>query len=301
MGSRPVLLSSLFTNEVLNEWYRSVEDYSRRDLTFEADKLPALSGYAHMIQKHVGGAYLAGIWESDLLTGLLWHASSTPFSTCSQLKKPSHQRAPSWSWAALDGRISYDWTWISHGRPQSDLWLKAIKVQVKHRGSDSMGQVLAGTLKVSSRLKRATWLAPENSAAFWARGHFPTSSSDLKNWNILRTENGDEMNMPKEKEGNLTTLDGKGLRSDPEVRSEVIQNRHKIFLQRQKRLNTIAICLFDTEDVCPKNVWCLAVAAERGLVLEYLAERNVFQRVGFYMSSDSTWMSKSPISTITIV
>jgi hypothetical protein len=68
-GSRPLLLSSLPTNDVLLEWYKSVENYSQRDLIFENDKLPAPSGYALMMQKHVGGAYLAGLWERDLLTG----------------------------------------------------------------------------------------------------------------------------------------------------------------------------------------------------------------------------------------
>jgi hypothetical protein len=51
---------------------------------------------------------------------------------------------------------------------------------------------------------------------------------------------------------------------------------------------TTAICLFGTEHVCPKNVWCLAVLATRGFMPGYLAERNVYQRVGFYMTSDPT-------------
>jgi hypothetical protein len=271
-GSRPMLFSSLHAEDVLQEWYKSVEDYSQRDLTFEADKLPALSGYAHMIQKHVGGAYLAGIWKCDLLIGLLWHLSTTRF----RLRKPSQQRAPSWSWAALDGSITYNRFWVEYGkqRKPSDLWLKAIEVQVKPRGSDSMGQVLAGTLKASSHLKRATWLEPEKGAVSCRRNDF-LSYSDVENWNILRTDDRDEMDASNEKGHNLIPVDGKG--------------------------RPIALCLFDTEYVCPKNIWCLAVVATRGLVLEYLAEQNVYQRVGFYMTSDSTWMSKSPISTITIV
>jgi hypothetical protein len=36
-------------------------------------------------------------------------------------------------------------------------------------------------------------------------------------------------------------------------------------------------------------------------MLEYLAEQNVYQRVGFYAFSDPTWMSKCPASNITIV
>jgi hypothetical protein len=62
-----------------------------------------------------------------------------------------------------------------------------------------------------------------------------------------------------------------------------------------------AICLFDTNDIRPKDIWCLAVVSTRGLVLEYLAEKDVYQRVGFFMFSDPTWMSQCPVSTITIV
>jgi hypothetical protein len=271
-GSRPLLLSSLSADEVLEEWYKSVEDYSRRDLTFEADKLPALSGYAHMMQKHVGGAYLAGIWENDLSTGLLWSASST----LHQLRAPSQQRAPSWSWAALDGDIEYNLAWMRHvsSKRPSDLCLKLIEVQVKPRGSDSMGQVLGGTLKVSSHLKTVAWLAPGKGTVSWQSDTVLVPLS-IKKWNILRLDDGDEMDTSKEDGRNANPVDEKG--------------------------RPIAVCLFDTKDVCPKNVWCLAVVATRGLVLEYLAEQNVYRRVGFYMTSDPAWMLKSPVSTVTIV
>jgi hypothetical protein len=271
-GSRPLLISSLSANGALLEWYKGIEDYSRRNLTFEVDKLPALSGYAHMIQKHVGGAYLAGIWKCDLLIGLLWSASSTHH----HLRKPSQKRAPSWSWVALDGYIEYSLLWMQYGTPRhpSDLWLNTIEVQVKSSGSDSMGQVLAGTLKVSGHLKKATWLACGKETVPWSRRDCMTTA-DIENWNVLRTANEDEMDASKENERNTIPIDEKG--------------------------RPIAICLFDIKDVCPKNVWCLAVIATRGLMLEYLGERNVYQRVGFYMTSDPTWMLKSAVSTITIV
>jgi hypothetical protein len=134
-------------------------------------------------------------------------------------------------------------------RCPSDQRLKPIEVQVKSRGSDAMGQVLTRTLKVSSHLKSATWLAPEKGAVSWAQGDF-LSTSDIENWNVLRTENGDGMEMPNEKERNLIPINKKG--------------------------RPVAICFFDIEDVCPKNIWCLAVIATRGLMLEYLAEQNVY-------------------------
>jgi hypothetical protein len=65
------------------------------------------------------------------------------------------------------------------------------------------------------------------------------------------------------------------------------ENERRLIPFDEKRRPT-AICLFGTEHVCPKNVWCLAVLATRGFMPGYLAERNVYQRVGFYMTSDPT-------------
>jgi hypothetical protein len=55
----PLIYSSL--EDCFEKWNESVRDYSKRHLTFERDKLPAFSGYAHSIQKYVGGKYLAGL------------------------------------------------------------------------------------------------------------------------------------------------------------------------------------------------------------------------------------------------
>jgi hypothetical protein len=49
-----------------------VEEYSSRELTRASDKLPALSGLAHLVQASVGSQYAAGLWVNDFLRGLLW-------------------------------------------------------------------------------------------------------------------------------------------------------------------------------------------------------------------------------------
>ena len=50
-------------------WYGILHDYSRRELNFPMDKLPALSGIAAMVQKVVGNVYLAGLWQMILRMG----------------------------------------------------------------------------------------------------------------------------------------------------------------------------------------------------------------------------------------
>ena len=90
---------------VFGAWYALVSQFSALDLSVPADKLPAISGLASYFQTTLGstvGAYVAGMWEPDLLLSLLWYVQGpgTP-------RRPRAYRAPSWSWASIDGRINY--------------------------------------------------------------------------------------------------------------------------------------------------------------------------------------------------
>lgn len=83
-------------------WLQLTEDYSRRDLTKSMDKLPALAGIAEVYQRqHRGAQYLAGLWSDQFPAALMWH-SVNPLA-----RRHEAYRAPSWSWASLNGRISY--------------------------------------------------------------------------------------------------------------------------------------------------------------------------------------------------
>ncbi|KAF8846446.1 hypothetical protein BDZ45DRAFT_756174 [Acephala macrosclerotiorum] len=64
------------------------------------DKLVALSGIAKTIQGRFKDLdYLAGLWSYDLENQLLWYMMA-PAKT-----RAEPYRAPSWSWASLDGEI----------------------------------------------------------------------------------------------------------------------------------------------------------------------------------------------------
>ncbi|KAH8781636.1 heterokaryon incompatibility protein-domain-containing protein [Hyaloscypha finlandica] len=88
--------------EQYDVWYKSVEEYTRRELSVSNDKLPAISALAQVFQDLTGDEYLAGIWRGDFLRGLLW--STYPTLT---LSKPALWRAPSWSWVSNDNEVSY--------------------------------------------------------------------------------------------------------------------------------------------------------------------------------------------------
>lgn len=92
-------------------WYDVVLEYTSRNLTYQKDKLPALSGVIAAIAKINGDVCYAGIWRSWFLSGLLWrvqdpddqyaYVSKTP-------ERPAQWRAPSWSFAAIKGVVAYD-------------------------------------------------------------------------------------------------------------------------------------------------------------------------------------------------
>ncbi|KAI1805073.1 HET-domain-containing protein [Daldinia bambusicola] len=100
-------------------WYQLLEEYTTRKFTIVADKLPAVVGAATLFKRTRRTAtYIAGLWQEDIARGLLWCAhyyhvpgrkvwgiSST--DQISELSKPPRKRAPSWSWASLDGALDF--------------------------------------------------------------------------------------------------------------------------------------------------------------------------------------------------
>ena len=83
-------------------WIEAIEIYTRKQLTYEIDIFPAVSGLAHKFHMKGLGQYLAGIWKDDLARGLMWSAR-TPRNPLG-VRRPRSWRAPSWSWASVLGR-----------------------------------------------------------------------------------------------------------------------------------------------------------------------------------------------------
>lgn len=70
-------------------------------MAYESDKLPALAGFADNDQ------YVAGMWLSDFHRQLLWSWPSTGDpKNYSKFKVPTKYRAPSFSWASVDGPLA---------------------------------------------------------------------------------------------------------------------------------------------------------------------------------------------------
>ncbi|KAM7220218.1 Heterokaryon incompatibility protein (HET) domain containing protein [Rhypophila decipiens] len=83
-------------------WNNWVREYSTRSLTKATDKLPALAGIDAQFAT-LNRTYVAGLWREDLHVGLTWSAQYQFHGSLVRDKT----RAPSWSWASVDGPITY--------------------------------------------------------------------------------------------------------------------------------------------------------------------------------------------------
>ena len=118
---RPALATSASDLYVCSkDWQRMVQQYTHGQLSYESDKLVAIAGLAeHMQRKWLGPTitYLGGLWSFDLLEGLLWRRSKTLTS----LARPKAYRAPSWSWASVEGEVEWKpdhlWADLMFGAP----------------------------------------------------------------------------------------------------------------------------------------------------------------------------------------
>lgn len=88
------------------EWSAIVSLYSDTRLTIPSDKLVAVSGLAKDVRRALQSlelgpcSYLAGLWEDVLMETLVWYVK-----VGSPAERATDYRAPSWSWASLDGPL----------------------------------------------------------------------------------------------------------------------------------------------------------------------------------------------------
>ena len=140
-------------------WYQSwdnlVGEYTNALLTFPHDKLVALSGLAKRIRSATGDQYVAGLWRENLEYNLLWYRSRYHNKSAARdhsTFRPHQYRAPSWSWASLDGSIlAFNSTKKASDDFRLDIHVKDVHLQ--YASDDDTGQVTGGWLDLCGRLK----------------------------------------------------------------------------------------------------------------------------------------------------
>ncbi|KAL2071805.1 hypothetical protein VTL71DRAFT_13040 [Oculimacula yallundae] len=81
-------------NDPLQIWYVVAQEFLRRNITYESDALPAISGLAREVHRHTRHDYVVGLWAQDMHNGLLWSIQDA-------VKELESYVGPSWSWISI--------------------------------------------------------------------------------------------------------------------------------------------------------------------------------------------------------
>jgi hypothetical protein len=128
-----------------------VVEYSQAQLTYATDKLPAFSGLADEMQRNSEQQYLAGLWRDSLVLDMCSYRNDHGKTNQSPL---TGSRAPSWSWASVDGPITYNSHLFGHYSPNTSVvcFPEVLAAGCSLHGPSLTGQVNNGFVKLKSSL-----------------------------------------------------------------------------------------------------------------------------------------------------
>ncbi|KAK0642185.1 heterokaryon incompatibility protein-domain-containing protein [Cercophora newfieldiana] len=86
-----------------SQWFELLEQYSRRQLTFNTDRIPAILGIASEMGKRRSDEFTNGVWKKDLGKQLIWLRTDYYPQDPDQPHEHDLPDLPSWNWAALGG------------------------------------------------------------------------------------------------------------------------------------------------------------------------------------------------------
>lgn len=151
------MLPRAFPEDRPSDWTSVVRKYSKTNLTYPSDRLPALSGVASRQQAATGGHYLAGIWRERLHEQLLWRIASP---TSRRMRPP--WRAPTWSWTSVDSSVEIGSFFMDGGKQYTTL----LDAWTEPAGPDPFGAVTGGELVLAcSHLVEANMIVEDDGSS----------------------------------------------------------------------------------------------------------------------------------------
>ncbi|KAI4102706.1 MAG: hypothetical protein L6R37_004237 [Teloschistes peruensis] len=174
-------------------WSPLLEKYCRTRLTFERDKLVAISSLAQLMGTQLHDQYVFGLWKRILPSQLLWRVEEYPqgivsgffpihkdevYQTNFIAYRPELYRAPSWSWASVEGPIVTS-------RPETSGYLCHADPLHTGRTPKSISEGEFAFLKVTGHLHLATlWYSQEY--ALWYL------YTDRRGMRVFKPQDGDD-------------------------------------------------------------------------------------------------------------
>ncbi|CAF3570469.1 unnamed protein product [Fusarium graminearum] len=260
-------------DRLLEYWDAVVVDFSKRQLSNPHDVFAALASIAAPISEALGSRYLAGMWECDLIRCLLWRPAYRVTKSLGSATRPKPTRfapapvirAPSWSWAAIQGTVMLvllrqfrrmkikDQSGVLLARPKqqgSDIWTVDTCC-----GADKL-HMPSCELQILGHVQEAVVL-PE------------TPSLDL-----------------------LDSIRRQFQKPKATFRHAVLLGRkHVNGSNLSKDLETfVALGMFDFDDEATDKVFCLQLTVEEGLMLRK-NDNGTFQRIGLFQPYKDDWFN----------
>lgn len=160
-------------------WNRIVQWYSKCSLTCSRDKLVAVAGIARMIHQQTNEQYIAGLWRKSIEFQICWFLYRPG-------AKAASYRAPSWSWASIDGHIYY--MTLMHAELHNDIkigyrsLIRVYQANVTHLTlNDPFGEVSAATLQIGcGNLLEGTMAIIDNWEATFSSTTFPGYKEEIR-------------------------------------------------------------------------------------------------------------------------
>ncbi|KAG5776157.1 hypothetical protein H9Q73_010166 [Fusarium xylarioides] len=156
-----LMRASKLEEEPSEFWNDFISRYTKARLTFSSDMLVALQGIVERITEARRGStkgtpeleYVAGLWRDESFQqSLLWRpkAGTSP-------SRPDYYRAPSWSWASLDGEVDFFEQyipWIWNGKKTELARILDVSVEPQTRYSLlTTGQIKSGLIEIECHLR----------------------------------------------------------------------------------------------------------------------------------------------------
>jgi hypothetical protein len=140
--------------ETAVSWMGLVVKYTSRRLTKDSDKLPAISGIARTIAGRTSDEYFAGLWKSYFQQCLLWQCDRNTEDGLQTYAKPLYRTAPSWSWASINGKVSWPLGNLYNYNPDPDPEFipQILSIHIDPLGSDPYGMLKQGILHIEGKI-----------------------------------------------------------------------------------------------------------------------------------------------------
>lgn len=232
------------SSQIYNKWRALVFDYTSRELSLRTDMLPALSGIATRFAKVLGDSYCAGLWRNDLRQGLGWESACYP-----GLTRPSEYRAPTWSWASVDGRVH----WFSReAEVETDIAksVEIVKCDVQTVYTTApFGEVQDGVLELRGPVKEIDWDGNKKIGLAIGSDEYGTARPDLVKEILERDAGGSVIELVEFHMG----MDNEEVEEEEKVFNTVtrrvscipITDAYSLILEQQQDGNYVRLGLID--------------------------------------------------------